>query len=200
MPSETSTTTTTTDLETSSIYSHLSEPSSSSSATTTTETSPLDDLHTNLLFSLQRTGWTERIQSLTLDLLRAGRCSKFDDLVDVVVTLAAGETHPTVPESNTLLTNGHSTTNGASSNGAASVGGFSDVDVRIPKEVVEQGVKALKDAIRPIATIEGDDEPDPPLQSEGMAAEKKPGKTNTKLNASPSKNTTSKEKKGNPGK
>ncbi|KAH8705288.1 hypothetical protein BGW36DRAFT_265858, partial [Talaromyces proteolyticus] len=140
MPSETAAFTEVFEAE---IYKHLSE------------TSALDDLHAELLFSLQRAGWTERIKSLSLELLRAGRCNHFDDLVDVVVTLAAGEPHPTVPEVNptSATTNGHSTTNGVESDSESP---FKNLDVRIPKEVVDQGVKAIKDSIRPIATIEDD--------------------------------------------
>jgi hypothetical protein len=126
------------------------------------ETSTLDDLHANLLFSLQRAGWTERIQSLSLELLRAGRCSHFDDMVDIVVTLATGQTHPTVPEANNnanSTTNGHgsnNTMNGNTANNSESF--FRDIDVRIPREIVEQGVRALKDSVRPFAAIEDDDD------------------------------------------
>lgn len=217
MPSETTTTTSASTTSSSSetlsaeIYKHL------------TETSALDELHAELLFSLQRAGWTERIQSLTLDLLRAGRCSQFDELVDVVVALASGEAHPTVPEADsssattTTTTNGHGgTTNGTA---AVVVGGgpeplFNNLDVRIPKDVVDQGVKALKDSIRPIATIEGDEdttataaETDSNKAAEPKS-EKKPSKASTKdssrlktaaADASPSKNAASKDKKAKSG-
>ncbi|QKX58300.1 uncharacterized protein TRUGW13939_05422 [Talaromyces rugulosus] len=212
MPSETTTATTTTSSSSSSsetleaeIYKHL------------TETSALDELHAELLFSLQRAGWTERIQSLTLDLLRAGRCSQFDELVDVVVALAAGEAHPTVPEadsdssnSTTTTTNGHGgTTNGVGSSEPL----FNNLDVRIPKDVVDQGVKALKDSIRPIATIEGDEdtssaaEADAPSSHNTSKSDKKPNKTSTKdsrlktaADASPSKNAAANKKAKSGGK
>ncbi|OKL58078.1 hypothetical protein UA08_06624 [Talaromyces atroroseus] len=130
------------------------------------ETSTLDDLHANLLFSLQRAGWAERIQSLSLELLRAGRCTHFDDMVDIVVTLATGQTHPAVPEANNnssnnanATANGHSGTNSFNGNTANnSESFFRDIDVRIPKEIVEQGVRALRDSIRPFAVIEDDED------------------------------------------
>lgn len=204
MPSETTATATTTSSSSpspetleSEIYKHL------------TETSALDELHAELLFSLQRAGWTERIQSLTLDLLRAGRCSQFDELVDVVVALAAGESHPTVPEAD----NSNTTTNGHGHGTNGVVGGgsepqFNNLDVRIPKEVVDQGVKALKDSIRPIATIEGDEDIAETDASNNIASksEKKPSKTSSKdsrlktgVDASPSKNAAAKDKKAKTG-
>jgi hypothetical protein len=205
MPGETTTATTSSSSSSSSsetleaeIYKHL------------TETSALDELHAELLFSLQRAGWTERIQSLTLDLLRAGRCSQFDELVDVVVALAAGEAHPTVPEADSDSNNNSTTTNGhgGTTNGVGPDPLFSNLDVRIPKDVVDQGVKALKDSIRPIATIEGDEdtsaEADAP--SHMSKSDKKPNKTSTKdsrlktADASPSKNAAANKKAKSGGK
>lgn len=147
MPSETSSSAEAIESE---IYDHLSESSA------------LEDLHAKLLFSLQRAGWAERIQSLSAELLRAGRCSHFDDMVDIVVTLATGQSHPAVPEANssTTTTNGHdsstATVNGHNANSSESF--FRDIDVRIPKEIVEQGVRALKDSIRTFVTIEDDED------------------------------------------
>ncbi|EEH09884.1 predicted protein [Histoplasma capsulatum G186AR] len=57
--------------------------SSTSSATTV-----LEDLHASLLSSLQRCGWTEQVRGLALELLRAGHCSRFEEVVDTVVALA----------------------------------------------------------------------------------------------------------------
>ncbi|KAF3400381.1 hypothetical protein EIK77_010091 [Talaromyces pinophilus] len=197
MPSET-----TPDTVESEIYNHLLSDSSTT----------LDDLHANLLFSLQRAGWAERVQSLALELLRAGRCTHFDDLVDVVVTLATGQTHPVVPEANSN-TNGHDkggATNGVS-NATTSESFFRDIDVRIPKEIVEQGVRSLKDSIRSFATIEDDDdgpEVDEKELTNGKAAksEKKNKSSSNKDstgngNPSPTKNPAGgKDKKSKPGK
>ncbi|XHG04281.1 hypothetical protein AWENTII_007557 [Aspergillus wentii] len=57
-------------------------------------TTALEDLHSTLLCSLQRTGWTEKIRKLSLELLRAGRCERFDDVVEAVVASAEGRKHP----------------------------------------------------------------------------------------------------------
>lgn len=197
MPSET-----TPDTVESEIYNHLLSDSSTT----------LDDLHANLLFSLQRAGWAERVQSLSLELLRAGRCTHFDDMVDVVVTLATGQTHPVVPEANNN-TNGHEkggATNGVS-NATTSESFFRDIDVRIPKEIVEQGVRSLKDSLRSFAMIEDDDdgpEVDEKELTNGKAAksEKKNKSSNNKDstgngNPSPTKNPAGgKDKKSKPGK
>lgn len=199
------------------IYNHLLSDSST----------VLDDLHADLLFSLQRAGWAERVQCLSLELLRAGRCTHFDDMVDVVVALAAGQTHPLVPEanananndknnpaSNSVATNGHEkhnisdAANGISNalNSSSSEAFFRDIDVRIPKEVVEQGVRTLKDSLRLFATIEDDhDGPDADEKElvvngkTSKSSDKKPNKlvSNGNGNVSPTKNSQSvgKEKK-----
>lgn len=110
-------------------------------------TSALEDLHDNLLCALQRAGWTERVRNLSRELLRAGRCDRFDDVVDAVVALAEGRTHSAVtPEDGT---NGESRDPGTDAF-------FENIDVRIPSSVVDQGVKAIKEALRPIVTIEDD--------------------------------------------
>lgn len=110
-------------------------------------TSALEDLHENLLCALQRAGWTERVRNLSLELLRAGRCDHFDEVVDAVVALAEGRSHPAVtPEEGA---------NGEVRDPDVDAF-FENIDVRIPTSVVEQGVKAIKDALRPIVTIEDD--------------------------------------------
>ncbi|KAL1987393.1 hypothetical protein VTN96DRAFT_4109 [Rasamsonia emersonii] len=140
MPTTTTTTTSTADASTlspaaleSNLFNHLAS------------TSALEDLHDNLLCALQRAGWTERVRNLSLELLRAGRCDRFDDVVDAVVALAEGRTHPAVtPEDN------------GEARDPETDAFFENIDVRIPSSVVEQGVKAIKEALRPIVTIEDD--------------------------------------------
>jgi hypothetical protein len=199
MPSETTPSPDTVESE---IYNNLLSESSTT----------LDDLHANLLFSLQRAGWAERVQSLSLELLRAGRCTHFDDMVDVVVTLAAGQTHPNVPEANNT-TNGHdkgSATNRAS-NATNPETFFRDIDVRIPKEIVEQGVRSLKDSLRSFATIEDDDDgpelhDDKELTNGKATKSEKKNKSSSKDsigngNPSPTKNAAGgKDKKSKSGK
>ncbi|RAO69630.1 uncharacterized protein BHQ10_005642 [Talaromyces amestolkiae] len=181
MPSET-----TLDTVESEIYDNLLSDSSTT----------LDDLHANLLFSLQRAGWAERVQSLSLELLRAGRCTHFDDMVDVVVTLATGQTHPVVPEANSS-TNGHdkgTAVNGAG-NATNSESFFRDIDVRIPKEIVEQGVRSLKDSLRSFATIEDDDDDGPEPHDEKELTNGKASKSEKKNKSSSNKDSTG---NGNP--
>lgn len=119
-------------------------------------TTTLEDLHSTLLSSLQRTGWTERIRKLATELLRAGRCERFDQVVDAVVATAEGR----IPSSSSLFLDqsddahnhqydhDHDTENG----------GGEDIDVRIPSAVVEQGVRAIKEVLREVAVR--DDESD----------------------------------------
>ncbi|KAL2864438.1 uncharacterized protein BJX67DRAFT_220016 [Aspergillus lucknowensis] len=112
-------------------------------------THALEDIHTTLLSSLQRLGWTEKIRQLSLELLRANRCERFDEVVEAVVASAQGRSHPSLDHHN------------AHNNGReleAVDGGFpfEDVDVRIPSDVVEQGVRAIKDVLRETVILEDD--------------------------------------------
>lgn len=169
-----------------------SAPSSSLSETEPTTTSPeslesslithlastsaLEDLHATLLASLQRAGWTERVRTLSLELLRAGRCERFDDVVDTVVALAEGRTHPAVM-SNNHSNNGDgdgSSMHGGGGGGADADAFFENVDVRIPRAVVDEGVKAIKEALREVVVIEDDSDGEDggDAQEEGKGAVK----------------------------
>lgn len=139
-------------------------------------TSALEDLQESLLSSLHRVGWTEKITSLATELLRAGRCETFDDVMEAVVASAEGRTHPALGSKNTAQ-NGGATSNGtkeAKSNGTkkgdASGGGKSDapydpvkyieeVDVRIPEPIVDEGVRRLKDILREMVDLEDENTP-----------------------------------------
>jgi hypothetical protein len=110
-------------------------------------TTALEDLHTTLLSSLQRLGWTEKIRKLSLELLRAGRCERFDDVVEAVVASAAGIKPPSAGSQNG---------NGNSNNSEDDWAELDEVDVRIPKAVVEQGVRAIKEVLREVIVIEDD--------------------------------------------
>lgn len=84
-------------------------------------------------------GWTEKVRKLTVELLRAGGCEGFDDVVEAVLASAEEEGHKALkeagrdPETRTY---------------------FENVDVKIPKVVVEQGAKALKEAIGEIVILD----------------------------------------------
>lgn len=157
-PSTTATTTPTTPetLETD-LLSHLAS------------TSALDDIHTNLLCYLQRMGWTEKIRTLSLELLRAGRCERFDEVVDAVIASAECRPHPAFDmSSSSAATNGGSNGAGAGGNsgnrGTGSRNGMvlsadaeaylENVDVRIPAVVVEHGVRMVKDVLRDVVVPE----------------------------------------------
>ncbi|GFN13469.1 hypothetical protein AtubIFM55763_001181 [Aspergillus tubingensis] len=141
----TSTTTTTTDLE-SDLLQHL------------TSTPALEDLHATLLSSLQRLGWTERIRKLAQELLRGGRCERFDEVFEAVVASAEGRKHPVLAEANKAKqqqSNGNNNNNsGGDEDGSSGIGDLEAFDVRIPSAVVEQGVRALKEMLREVVVAE----------------------------------------------
>ncbi|KAL5361171.1 hypothetical protein BJX96DRAFT_82084 [Aspergillus floccosus] len=150
-------------------------------------TTALEDLHATLLCALQRTGWTERIRHLAQELLRAGRCERFDEVVAAVVASAEGRAPPSA-----LLD--------SSSNGDGGDVDLDSVDVRIPEAVVQQGVRALKEVLREVVVLEDEAELDDggetsaPAREDGGGASEKPKKNGE---ASPLKKT---EKKPKPGK
>lgn len=140
-------------------------------------TSALEDLQETLLGSLHRAGWTERVTSLATELLRAGRCETFDDVMDAVVASAEGRSHPALGPKNTEQ-NGDSTPNGTKegkANGTKKGSGNSkkdsesqpydpvkyieEVDVRIPDTVVDEGVRGLKDILREMVDLEDENTP-----------------------------------------
>ncbi|KAJ6024172.1 hypothetical protein N7540_004969 [Penicillium herquei] len=135
-------------------------------------TSALEDLQESLLGSLHRVGWTERVTSLATELLRAGRCETFDDVMEAVVASAEGRSHPALGPKHSEK-NGDTTTNGSkegkangtkkgSSDGdkSSEEGSYDplkyieEVDVRIPDSVVDEGVRGLKDILRDMVDLE----------------------------------------------
>lgn len=137
-------------------------------------TSALEDLQETLLGSLHRAGWTERVASLAAELLRAGRCETFDDVMDAVVASAEGRSHPALGSKNTTEQNGSATSNGTKegkANGTKKgsnkeaeqpydpVKYIEEVDVRIPNTVVDEGVRGLKDILREMVDLEDENTP-----------------------------------------
>jgi hypothetical protein len=62
------------------------------------QTRKLDILHASVLDSLSRTGWTQRVRALAFELIRSRRCTRFDDVVDHIVEMAAaGPPTPPAP-------------------------------------------------------------------------------------------------------
>ncbi|KAB8069514.1 hypothetical protein BDV29DRAFT_48303 [Aspergillus leporis] len=115
-------------------------------------TTALEDLHTTLLCSLQRVGWTEKIRKLSLELMRAGRCERFDDVVEAVVASAEGRKHPVLAGLDTTTEDDRNNYNGDGDGD----GYFEKVDVRIPQAVVEQGVRAIKEVLREVVVMDDD--------------------------------------------
>lgn len=127
-------------------------------------------------------GWTEKIRTLSLELLRAGRCERFDEVVDAVIASAECRPHPAFDLSNRDPTaNGtgtsHAKGSGAKngSTGTTATGGkngshgnnahgkglsadaeayLENVDVRIPSVVVEHGVRMVKDVLKDVVSWE----------------------------------------------
>lgn len=155
-PSTTTTTPTTPETLETDLLSHLAS------------TSALDDIHTNLLCYLQRMGWTEKIRTLSLELLRAGRCERFDEVVDAVIASAECRPHPAFDLSSSSSTANGGTSNGSGGNagnrGSGSRNGMvlsadaeaylENVDVRIPAVVVEHGVRMVKDVLQDVVVLE----------------------------------------------
>ncbi|KAE8166530.1 hypothetical protein BDV40DRAFT_296318 [Aspergillus tamarii] len=112
-------------------------------------TTALDDIHATLLCSLQRMGWTEKVRKLSQELLRGGRCERFDDVVEAVVASAEGRKHPSLAGLDNV------NEEDKNSNGDAD-GYFEKVDVRIPEAVVEQGVRAIKEVLREVVVLDDD--------------------------------------------
>lgn len=135
-------------------------------------TSALEELQETLLGSLNRVGWTDRVTSLATELLRAGRCETFEDVMNAVVASAEGLTHPALGSKHTDR-HEDGTPNGTkegkpngTKKGDEGAGGNSDntpydplkfieeVDVRIPETVVDEGVRGLKDILRDMVDLE----------------------------------------------
>lgn len=126
----------------------------------------LEDLQETLLGSLHRLGWTDKVTTLATELLRAGRCETFDDVMAAVLASAEGRSHPAL---GAKATNGEKTSNGTKETNGTKKGNkdhpydplkyIEEVDIRIPETVVDEGVRGLKDIIREVADLEGESTP-----------------------------------------
>lgn len=131
--------------------------------------SALEDLQENLLGSLHRLGWTDKVTTLATELLRAGRCETFDDVMAAVLASAEGRTHPALGAklANGETTNGTKETNGVKKGNKVKdhphpydpLKYIEEIDIRIPETVVDEGVRGLKDIIREVADLEGESAP-----------------------------------------
>lgn len=96
-------------------------------------------------------GWTEKIRKLSLELLRAGRCDRFDEVVEAVVASAGGRGQALWGEDANANTNLEADEGGIDGGETAAL---RNLDVRIPSEVVEQGVRAIKEVLREVVVLE----------------------------------------------
>ncbi|KIX04270.1 uncharacterized protein Z518_05137 [Rhinocladiella mackenziei CBS 650.93] len=130
-------------------------------------TGNIPELSTLLADSLARTGWTDRVRALSLELLRNGTCDTFPELMSEVLRRAkipksqqtnakSGATG--LSASKTTAANGTSmpAANGINGNGAIALskewsGGPDGLpDVRIPEVTVEAAVEFLKEKIKDV--------------------------------------------------
>ena len=125
--------------------------------------STLPQLSHTLSESLAKTGWTDRLRSLSLELLRNGSCDTFPQLFAEVLRRAKLPKPTDMENGAARATNGTSTpasngANGMNKDGGISVrpGWFGEdglPDVRIPAEAVEAGVEFLKEKIRDVVEV-----------------------------------------------
>ena len=137
-------------------------------------TDSLPDLSAILADSLARTGWTDRVRALSLELLRNGSCDTFPELMEEVMrrakiprdtttngaaasSQASGKDANTQSQANGTGTGTNTPT--AGSQGAIVVskewsGGPDGLpDVRIPEPTVEAGVGFLKERIKDVVEV-----------------------------------------------
>jgi len=117
--------------------------------------------------SLARSGWTDRVRALTLDLIRSGEAVTFPDLLHEVLRRA--KVGPAAPEKQTNgvgkdINGAGEKMNGTQTNGAIVVGAdWAGPDgkpsVTIPAQAVEVGVHFLKEKIKDaveVIDVDGD--------------------------------------------
>jgi hypothetical protein len=138
-------------------------------------TGSIPELSTLLADSLARTGWTDRVRALSLELLRNGTCDTFPELMTEVLRRAKipksaqnSQLETSKGSSGGKSINGVSSTpkdsaNGVPGNGAIAVskewsGGPDGLpDVRIPEVTVEAGVGFLKEKVKAVVQPVDDD-------------------------------------------
>ncbi|KAL9105761.1 MAG: hypothetical protein Q9227_009109 [Pyrenula ochraceoflavens] len=106
-------------------------------------TNKVTGLNTILRNELVRAGWTDRVKELSLELLRSGKCNTFEQVMGEVVRKAGGEWG----WAKQTMANGHTSDEGDDDEG-------SRTDIKVPKEVVEQGVKYMKEALKGVVEVD----------------------------------------------
>ncbi|KAJ9613205.1 hypothetical protein H2200_003146 [Cladophialophora chaetospira] len=123
------------------------------------DTNAIPELGAVLSDSLNRTGWTDRVRALALELLRNGTCDTFPELMAEVTRRAT--LPPKEPEKPVSNKDKSKETNGAATSGAGAVNGNNAIalskewsggpdglpDVRTPYVTAEKGVAFVRDLI-----------------------------------------------------
>ncbi|KAK7905391.1 hypothetical protein LTR67_000112 [Exophiala xenobiotica] len=126
-------------------------------------TGQISDLSSVLADSLARTGWTDRVRALSLELLRNGQCDTFPELMTEVLRRAKIPKATAKPGTGAATTNGTNGAGGMTGNNAIALskewsGGPDGLpDVRIPEVTVEIGVDFLKEKIKDVVEPVEDD-------------------------------------------
>ncbi|KIV94026.1 hypothetical protein PV10_05188 [Exophiala mesophila] len=148
-------------------------------------TNSVADLSTLLADQLARSGWTDRVRALSLELLRNGTCDTFPELMTEVMRRAklgaqkGGQLETSKDKDgkdgkdskDKSKANGTSTPTSAAAAAAAAVNGNQAIavskewsggpdglpDVRIPEVVVQQAVELLKERIKDVVVPVDDD-------------------------------------------
>jgi hypothetical protein len=154
------------------------------------QTNSIPDLSSLLADSLARTGWTDRVRALSLELLRNGTCDTFPELMAEVlrrakipkspstgtasqnVNTSMASTSSSGPTSAPGSSAGAGTANGVAANGGMNgtnaitvskewSGGPDGLpDVRIPEVTVEAGVEFLKERIKDVVEVVDEEDDD----------------------------------------
>ncbi|RMD40155.1 hypothetical protein DV735_g4981, partial [Chaetothyriales sp. CBS 134920] len=129
------------------------------------ESGSIGDLSSLLRDSLARSGWTDRVKALALELLRNGSCATFPELMTEVMRSQSNGT--AASQTSSQQQSSQQQQNGGM-NGAGSIvvakewtGGPDGLpDVRVPNGVVEVGVEFLEDKIKDVCyRVDDDGEP-----------------------------------------
>lgn len=150
------------------------------------QTNTIPDLQALLSDSLARTGWTDRVRALALELLRSGKCESFPELFEEVLhrckvprdaeikaeakeptsktggKTIPGHTHKEKEKDTDGTSTPTSTQIAMNGNGAIAVreGWFGPdglPDVKIPVATVEAGVEFLKERVRDVVEFVDED-------------------------------------------
>jgi len=93
-----------------------------------------------LLHELQASGWTAHLRAYITQLMRSGECTKYDDIMDKVLEEAMKGVNAEKAK-----------TNGA----VATTGKPVEGDLKMPENVVKEGIKVVKKELEKICEVQG---------------------------------------------